>query len=174
MINALSNKIVLFGSLIAMCIMFVIVMFCINPAIDGLNGIGVIKLQLSFDKEVGLEIINSWGASGIEHFSQWIFTDYLYALTYAVFFASLLSSLILKKGMSSRLSYTWVVYLAFVAGLLDWTENTMELFFINNPSEFSNILFFLHSIVASVKWAAVPIAVVYVIVLLSKQNAFSG
>jgi len=170
MLLALNKKSVLIGSLISMSIMFAIVMFYANPLIDGGNGSGMLKLQLAYDKEAGIEIINSWGASGIDHFNQWIFTDYIYAVSYAVFFASVLSILIVKKGKEEYLVYRFGVYLAFVAGLLDWIENTMELFFVNNSSGFSSALFFLHSIIATVKWAALPIAVAYIVVLLAKAN----
>jgi len=173
MLHALNRKVVLIGSLVFMSIMFVIVMFFVNPSVDGGNGAGVIKLQLSFEKESGIKIINSWGQSGIENFNQWIFTDYIYALAYSVFFASLLSFLILKKGKETYLAYKSVVYLAFIAGFFDWVENTIELLLVNNPSEVSNTLFFLHSIVASLKWAAIPIAVAYILVLLTKKNAHS-
>lgn len=173
MLHALNRKTVLIGSLALMSIMFVIVMFVVNPSIDGGNGAGVIKLQLSFQKESGIEIINSWGKSGIENFNQWIITDYIYALAYSVFFASLLSFLILKKGKGEIFAYKSIVYLAFIAGLLDWIENTIELLFINNPSQVSNTLFFLHSIVALVKWGAFPIAVTCIVVLLTKRNECS-
>lgn len=170
MIEIISKKPVLKGSLILMSIMFTIVMFFVNPQIDGNDGLGVIKLQLSFSKEVGIGIIHGWGESGIAHFKQWIFTDYIYAFSYSVFFASLLSMLILKKGKSKLLGYSWVVYLALIAGILDWIENTIELFFLNDPTAFSGTLFFLHSVIATLKWAAVPIAVVYIIVLLTQKN----
>jgi len=170
MLHALSRKMVLIGPLALMTVMFFIVMFLVDPAIDGGNGASVIKLQLSFDKDAGREIVNTWGKSGIETFNQWIFTDYIYAISYSVFFASLLSFLILKKGKENFLVYRIGVYLAFVAGLFDWVENTTELFFVNDPSDVSNALFFLHSIVASAKWAAVPIALAYIVVLLTKKN----
>ncbi len=170
MLEKLNSKTVLIGSLALMSIMFVIVMFYVNPSIDGGNGLGVIKLQLSFDKEAGIEIIHSWGKDGVERFRQWIITDYIYAFAYSAFFASLLSFLILKKGKATYRAYTISVYLAFVAGFLDWVENTIELTFINNPSDFSSTLFFAHSIIALLKWAAVPIAVAYIVVLLTKKN----
>lgn len=170
MLYLFAKKNVLLGSLIFMLIMFSIVMFFVNPQIDDINGIGVIELQLSFNKDVGIGIIESWGESGIANFKQWIFMDYIYAASYSVFFASLLSFLIFKKGKEKLLKYTWVVGLAFVAGALDWIENTLELFFINNPSAFPDSLFFFHSVIASLKWAAVPIAVVYVVALATKKS----
>ena len=174
MLNILSNKSVIVISTLVTLIMFTVVMFIVNPSIDGKNGMGVIELQLSLNKEVGIEIINSWTQSGIENFNQLIFTDYIYALAYSIFFASILSVLILKKSKQNILKYKLIVYLPFIAGLFDWIENTLELSFINNPIEFSNILFFIHSIIASLKWIALPIIVTFIIKLSLQDNANSN
>jgi hypothetical protein len=132
--------------------MFVIVMFYVNPSIDGGDGSGLLRLQLSFHKEYGIEIINLWSESGIENFKLWIFTDYIYAIAYSLFLASLVSFIAIKKGKEKNYVHKWLVILAFFAGLFDWIENTMELFFIKDPYNYSSFLFFLHSIFASVKW----------------------
>lgn len=166
----LNNKIVLIGSMVMTLIMLIIVVVFASPLIDQHNGFSVIALQLSFEKQAGLNIINSWGASGIEHFKQWIFADYIYALSYSIFFASLLSFLILKKGVSNKFNYTWVMYVALFAGLMDWVENTLEIFFINSPQHFPDSLFFMHSVIAVLKWLAVAIVVTYIVVLLMKTS----
>jgi hypothetical protein len=171
MLNILSKKSVIIISTVIALIMFTIVMFIVNPSIDGKNGMGVLSLQLVFDKEVGIEIINNWTQSGIENFNKLIFTDYIYALGYSIFFASILSVLILKKSKQNILKYKLIVYLPFIAGLFDWIENTLELLFINNPIEFSNTLFFIHSIIASSKWIALPIIVTFIIKLSFQDNA---
>ena len=170
MFQILSKKTILIGSFIFMLIMFSLVVFIVNPLIDGKNGMEVVLLQLSFQKVTGLEIVNSWGETGILNFNKWIFTDYLYALSYSIFLGSLLSWLIIKKGKEKHFSYTWVVYFVFSAGLLDCIENSIEIFFINNPSGCSSLFFFLHSIIASIKWCAVPIVAAYIGVLLLQKN----
>lgn len=162
MLNVLNNKNIIIISTVITLLMFVIVMFIVNPSIDGKNGMGVLALQLVFDKELGIEIINSWGKLGIDNFNQLIFTDYIYALGYSVLFSSILSVLILRKAKEN---YNLIIYLPFVAGLFDWIENTIELFFINNPIEFSSSIFFIHSIVASLKWLTLPIIVSVIIKL---------
>ncbi len=172
MIQALSKKTVLISSFILMSIMFVIVMFYVNPLIDGDDGSGVLRLQLSFDKDAGIEIINSWGESGVAHFKRLFFADCLYAFTYALFLASLVSFLIIKKGKEASLIYKQVVYLSFFAGLLDCVENTMESYFIDDPLNFSSTLFFLHSIIAVVKWLAVSIVIAHIVILLAKKNVY--
>lgn len=169
MLQLLGEKKVLVGSFIVMTIMFSVVMFFINPLIDGSSGFGVIKLQLAFNKEIGVEIIERWGDTGVANFKLWIFADYIYAASYSVFFASLLSLLIIQKGKTQYPIYTWTVYLAFVAGTFDWVENTLELFFINDPERFSDSLFLLHSIISTLKWTAVPIAVIYVMILIAQK-----
>jgi len=165
MLNILSKKSVLMISTIVTLIMFIVVMFIVNPSIDGKNGMGVLALQLAFDKEVGIKIISDWTQSGIENFNKFIFTDYIYALGYSIFFSSILSAFILKKSKQNIAKYKFIIYLPFIAGLFDWVENTLELLFINNPIEFSNILFFMHSIVASLKWIALPIIIISIIKL---------
>ena len=170
MLNILNRKKAIIILSLITSIMFAIVMLMVNPSIDGKNGMGVIALQLAFDKEIGIEIINSWTQSGIDNFNQFIFTDYIYALAYSVFFASILSVLIFKKSKQNILKYKLIVYLPFIAGLFDCIENTLELLFIHNPIKFSNILFFIHSIIASLKWIALPIIVVFII-KLSLQNS---
>ena len=165
----MSKKSILAISLLITSIMFVIVMFIVNPHIDGSNGLSVIELQLSFNKSAGISIIQEWGEYGVSHFNQWIFTDYIYAFSYSIFFASLLSFLILQKGKNKDKSYTWVIYLAFTTGLFDWIENTIELLFLNNPIDFSDTLFMLHSMIALLKWLSVPVIIAYITILWYKK-----
>ena len=170
MFNIFGNKKVIAISTIVTLIMFTVVMFIVNPSIDGKNGMGVLALQLAFDREVGIEIINTWGKSGIENFKQLIFTDYIYALGYSFFFASILSVLILKKSKQNSSKYKFIIFLPFIAGLFDWIENTLELLFIHNHIQFSNTLFFIHSIIASIKWLILPIMVTLITNLSLQKN----
>ena len=170
MLEILAKRSIFVGSLIAMSVMFMIVMLVVNPLIDGDTGLGVLQLQLAFSSQLGAHIVSQWGELGISNFQRFIVADYLYALSYSVFFASVLSVLIIRKGKQHQLGYTWVVYLAFVAGLFDWIENSIQLLFISNPEMVSNSLFIAHSVLASLKWAAVPIAVGYILVLLRQPS----
>ena len=170
MLAFFSKKIVLSVTFIFMSIMFLIVMFYVNPLIDSKNGMSVISLQLSFEKSTGIEIIQSWGTMGIINFNQLIFADYIYAISYSLFFASLLSFFIIKKGKDKSINYILSIYLAFLAGFFDCVENTMELFFINNYETYSSLLFFIHSIVATIKWGILPIIIIYIIVLISSND----
>jgi len=171
MLKFFAQKTVLVSTAFFMSIMFIIVMFFVNPLIDSGHGLSVISLQLSFDKNIGLKILDAWGDKGITNFKQWIFTDYIYAISYSLFFASFLSFLIVKKGKEKSSSYRRLIYLAFIAGLFDCIENTMQLFFVNNPIHYSESLFFIHSIISSVKWIALPTLLIAIGMLLSQKNS---
>lgn len=174
MLDILSKKVIIITSTVITTIMFTVVMFFVNPSIDGKSGIDVLALQLAFDKEVGIKIINNWTQSGVENFNKFIFTDYIYALGYSIFFASILSVFIMKKSKQNLSKYKFIIYLPFIAGLFDWVENTLELLFINNPIEFSNTLFFIHSIIASLKWISLPIILIFIIKLSLNINSYTN
>jgi len=171
MLPALGKPTVLMSSFALMSVMFVVVMFFVNPAIDGNDGSGVLALQLLFEKDAGIDLLKSWGESGVNNFKKWIFTDFLYAFSYSLFFASLISYLALKKTLQVRSTSVYFVSLALCSGVLDCVENSMELSFMSNPYFFSANLFFVHSLVASLKWLAVASVVIYILVLLIKKNA---
>lgn len=136
----------------------------VNPRITGQPGKGMIELQLAFEKSKGLEIISRWGSDGIIAFNQLIFVDYLYPVAYSIFFASLYAYQAVQKKSISPIDEK-IIYLPFIAGFLDWIENTMELFFVNSPQTFSNELFFTHSIIALIKW----VLVIGILLLTLKQ-----
>lgn len=169
MLQKLGKPTVLISSLVLTAVMFVIVMFFVNPSIDGKDGAGVLQLQLAFEKKAAIALVEGWGESGIENFRKWIFTDYIYAFSYAWFFASLISYLALKQRQDKRFATVTFIGLALLSGILDCIENSIELFFLRNPDAFSANLFFAHSLIASLKWAAVALVIFYILVLLTKM-----
>lgn len=170
MLEILGKKTIVVSSLALTVVMLLIVMLVLNPHIDGTDGLSVIKLQIAFHKAAGIAIISNWGGSGIAHFNQWIFSDYIYAFSYSLFLASLLSLLLLKQGKGNSIAESWVIYLPFIAGTFDAIENTLEWVFINDPENFSTVLFFFHSIIATLKWSFVLIAITYSVVLAMKNK----
>lgn len=148
----LTNKKTVIFSAITTVIMAFVVMVLFDPLVDGKNGFDVIALQLSFSKDAGVNIVSNWN---IEAFKKWIVLDYLYALSYMVFFASLLLWLEKDRGVPSSI----YPYVAISAGVFDWIENSLELWFLNDMEGFSSTLFFIHSLCASIKWLALPVIV---------------
>ena len=158
-----SKKIVLISA-ISTAIMAFIVMVIFDPMVDGKNGSEVIALQLSFNKEIGANIVSNWN---IEAFKKWIVLDYIYALSYMLFFASLVSWLEKKRGIH----YSIYPYIAISAGVFDWIEDSLEVLFLNDIDGFSSTLFFIHSIFASLKWLALPLILWRIIELYRAKEA---
>ncbi len=170
MLNILNSRNIVITSAISTILLFIIVMFIVNPNIDGHYGLEVISLQVAFDKQVGIHLISTWGDTGISMFNNYIFTDYLYAVSYALFIASMLAIQIHKRKNTNLATYTWIFFLPFFAAICDWIENSLQLIFINNPYEFSQLLFFVHSFIASLKWVTILFALTYLSILY-KQNS---
>jgi len=60
-------------------------------------------------------------------------------------------------------------YIAIVAGVFDWIENSLELWFLSSVDTFSPILFFIHSILSTFKWLILPLFLWGVIQLIRKR-----
>jgi len=164
----LANKKIVLISMITTVCMFILVMFIANPIIDTKNGIDVILLQLMFDKHEAIELVSHWD---VAVFNKWIITDYLYALSYTVFFVSLLSWLIKVKDIPNAHRYHILIYIAMLAGMLDWVENSLELWFLYDVEYFSATLFWIHSLLASIKWLCLPLIMFGIIKLYRVKNA---
>ncbi|SHJ28580.1 hypothetical protein SAMN02745165_01981 [Malonomonas rubra DSM 5091] len=165
MIEVFAHKRFVWLSLLAFLLTFAVCTFIVNPQIDGKDGSGLLALQLAFDKEVGIKIIESWGAEGRAFYQRWSFTDYIYAAAYSIFLASLLSSLAVRTGKSDALMFFITPLIALSAGVFDCAENSLEAAFINNPATFSADLFYFHSIIALCKWAAIGVALMTIFIL---------
>ncbi len=163
MVTLQKNKKVLIGFGVLTGIMYVIVMFIINPMIDSKMGIEVIKLQLSFTTKNAKSIIDGWNEIGQQNFLKYIYTDYIYAFAYSIFLSSLYLNKVLMNNTKIVAKHYFILILPFIAGLFDMIENTIEIFFIKRPNNFSELLFGLHSILASLKWLSLPIIIYYLI-----------
>jgi len=148
---------ILYISAFTTVILFALVMFYLNPLIDSKYGFDMLILQLSFKKDLGVQIVNSWTEEGLKTFFELIWIDYLYAISYSIFFSSLLYKLQNTYGKNSS-----IIYIPFLAGMFDFIENTLEIIFIKDMSGFRDSLFFLHSVVASLKWLILPVVIFYI------------
>jgi hypothetical protein len=157
-----NKKAVIFFGIITL-IMAYIVMVIVGPMIDKKDGFSVIALQLAFFKENGLKIVSTWD---IEAFKKWIFTDYIYALSYMLFFSSLALWLAKVKQTTAGV----YPYIAIMAGVFDWIEDTLELWFLNSLESFPSTLFFIHSIFSTLKWLALPLFLWGLIKLIRKKK----
>ena len=162
--NILANKTIVIFSMITTFIMAFIVMARVDPLIDGKDGLSVIALQLSFFIDNAKEIVSTWDISA---FNDLIILDYIYALSYMIFFAALISWLEKEKAQPKSI----FPYIAIAAGVFDWIEDSLEVSFLNNMNDFSPTLFFIHSLIASLKWIAFPVIIWKIIQLLKLEKS---
>lgn len=157
-----TRKLLLLSFLTTINLMHLLTFF-VTPKITGEVGMGLINLQLSFDKNRAMELIASWGEHGRVAFNQLIIIDYIYPISYVCLLISLLA-LQMPQQQLSKLQIN-LLRLPILAGLLDWLENSMEIIFINFPHSFSEQLFFTHSLVASAKWLIILFTLINIIKL---------
>ncbi len=163
MVNLQQNKrvLIVFGSLTSL--MFIIVIFIVNPLIDGKTGMEVIKLQLAFKTDIGKSIIEKWSETGQNNFLKYIYTDFIYAFSYSIFLSSLYLNKLLKNNIQISAKHIFILSIPILAGIFDMLENTIEIMFIKNPNHFSESFFFIHSILASIKWIAFPVILYFLV-----------
>ena len=155
-------------------VIFVLVMFFVNPAIDGGNGMDLLRLQLAFAKIDGMRIVQAWGETGVRNFRKLIVFDYLYAVSYVLLLVTAIGYFAERcEGKLGRLPIIFTC-LAVLAGLFDMLENTLEIFFLNDLAGFPSALFFGHSIVAVLKWMMVLFVVGYIVALGVKGTTGNG
>ncbi|MDD3591780.1 MAG: hypothetical protein PHO65_04020 [Sulfurovum sp.] len=150
-------------------IMFYLVMFKVNAEIDHHNGLNVLRLQLAFTLENADTIVREWEGLKAERFVNAMLYDYLYAFCYSFFFASLFAWLLHRRGLEDT-NYRFGIGIAFTAGVLDWLENSVEILYITHHPSMNEMLFFIHSVAASVKWLSLPVVLVLYIMILLKRS----
>ena len=110
----------------------------------------VIGLQLAFQKSEGLKFLEAWGDTGKKHFLDTLWIDFVFPAGYSLLLASLLARSIYSLHLPEWMRI--IVILPFAAALLDFIENILEFMFVSKPDSFSEYMFFMHSIIASLKW----------------------
>jgi hypothetical protein len=170
MLSIVGKKQTLVFSTLLTVILALFVILVVDPYIEGEHGASIVTLQRSFDRNSADTVLATWGSDAAARFNRSIWVDYLFALVYPVALASWLLLLISKKGLLSSVYCRSSIYIALSAGLFDWIEDSMELWYINKTSELPEIFFFLHSLAASAKFTAIVVAALCIVILLLKKG----
>jgi len=168
-LSRLGHKYIVLFFLLSTSLLFYLIMFKVNPELDGSNGFEVIQLQLTFSVSKAQQIVSSWSDLSVEKFEYAMMLDSLYALSYGIFFTSLVSYVLHLKNMLET-NYRYLIYLPFCASALDWIENAIEVVFINSLASISTTLFFFHSVAAILKWLCLPLLLLFILLLLKKKS----
>ncbi len=155
-------------SLISLFITVIITMVLmrIDAYLAGFGGKGAFYLQVAFTKSNFMEVLSSWRSGGVDLLIGLIWLNYIYAVSYAVLFASAMAffSAARRKlipALISRFDLVTVV-LPFAAALFDWISNTM-LYLLFTGRSLKEELIMASSILSSMKWALVVLSLAIIL-----------
>jgi hypothetical protein len=131
---------------------------------------GMLDLELAFSGARFDEIVARWDETGVlemERRNLWI--DLLFPLVYSLFLSGLLGALALPPGTQPGKGLTLLLTFPFLAGVLDWLENGLELFLLGQGSARSAFLVLLSSSAAAVKWALLVVCALAIVYHLGRR-----
>jgi hypothetical protein len=158
--------ITIFAGIISVSCMVAFALY-VEPGLDPSGDTGLIDLQLAFTKGRAEKILSAWGSAGQNHFLKTIWIDFIYPVAYAL----LLSSLIIlihgkKRFFLNDSKINLLLSMPAFSALLDMIENVIEIVFVYNHDLISAKTFFVHSLIASLKWTLAGVTVSYILVIV--------
>lgn len=156
-----NTQVVVFSASITL--LLTIILMILNSRAIPPGSPDIIALQFAFTKSTFVSIINQWGIAGITHFLNTIWIDYIYPVVYAIFFSSFIARLIIKLDKSPTKFHIIIFALPFIAGFLDWCENTLHIILLSNVNNISGIMIFTASVFALIKWLIVIFSILVIL-----------
>lgn len=130
----------------------------------------LISLELIFSKTGLNQIIGQCGEDGIRSHLIMLWVDYLFIFAYVGFLANLLGSLIRDIDYDKALN---LFSIPIIAGVLDFTENTIFLFQLQNTESLSGLLIFIASSAALIKFILIGITIILILYFLYEKRSKS-
>jgi hypothetical protein len=138
---------------ILLTITFLASIFILNPTLNPEHRVfswPQLQLQFAYTPENGMKVLESWGPGSIDRYFSVIWIDLIFALSYGPAF----SLYIRRLGGSTAASM-----LPLVEMVTNLIETSLEMYWVGHHSP-DNLLyapFLTHSIIATIKWALVPV-----------------
>lgn len=133
----------LFGFL---ALLFLVLLIHFDSQLKTNGGFGYVNLQFTYTLASFEKIMTVWGDENRHLFLHTMWLDYFFPF----FYAALLSGFLIKKGWGKT------AFLPFMAALLDYVENSLEIYVVSvYPQSLFPHLIFISSLAASLKWALI-------------------
>ncbi len=129
--------------------------------------------QTTFSKTVFLEILEKWGAPGLEIFMRHYYVDFLHPFIYAILLSSTIAYLTTQLYEKPSHAQTVFFTLPFIAGACDVFENILQLIAISDPVNVSENVIVLVGTLSNTKWSLAGLSIIvicYYGVKLLKKN----
>jgi hypothetical protein len=134
----------------------------------------ITELQLSFTISRALKVIAIWGSDGIDSYLSHAWLDFLFPITYGLFFTGILTALFLRRPKSMTWQQMLLLSLPILAIPFDYTENSLHMIMLSTGWIPDPKLLFLASLAASVKWACLLATAGAAVVFFFKLFTKSG
>ncbi|MCI0520106.1 MAG: hypothetical protein L0Z70_07580 [Chloroflexi bacterium] len=134
----------------------------------------IFALQLAFTPERFQSVLDQWGAAAVEAFVGGMWLDYFFPIAYALALAGWIAWLAGRRGDAPRRWALALFSLPFIAGGLDWVENSLHLLMLVALRSFPPAIVLLASLAAAVKWALAGVLLLAVIVLALRRLVAGG
>jgi hypothetical protein len=131
---------------------------------------GMLDLQLAFSGARFDEIVTRWNETGMlemERRNLWI--DLLFPFAYSFLLSGLLGALALPLGVQPGRGLTLLLTFPFLAGMLDWLENGLQIFLLGQGSARSAFLILLSSTAAAMKWVLLAVCALAIVCHLVRR-----
>lgn len=145
-------------------LLFLIINFAVfQPLGAAVTGYTILDYEFAWTPEQVIIIFVSWGADGMTLQAAGVYWDFLYIIGYGLFAFS--GVLLVARQLSGKWQIVglYVVFIAILAGLFDVIENIFLLIMLNNPSSIISAIPAMAGIMATMKFSALLIALLYFI-----------
>jgi hypothetical protein len=153
------KEIILLAGLSA-AVMLLLIQYSANKYLPE-NTPAIISIQFRATPETFMAVLRQWGKAGVNGYREHLWMDYLFPAAYAIFFASLISCLDMKKSISTGQIPIFFCF-PLAAGLLDWLENTIHLQLLGNPAGINELMVFSSFVISLTKWFLLFITILYI------------
>lgn len=120
--------------------------------------VGVIDLTFGFNPQKTLDMVAAYGDTGRKYYASIEMTaDVAYPITYAIFFAILLTLLFRRSSLA------WVAIIPFISMLLDYCENVCIVTLLNSYPEQSMTWATACEIFKLIKWITFVTVILFIL-----------
>jgi hypothetical protein len=131
---------------------------------------GVVELELAFSEARFDDIVERWAEAGtLEVQRRNLRIDLLFPFAYSFLLFGLLGAVIAPSETRPGRGLSLLLWLPFIAGLLDWLENGLLLFLLGPGGDRAHGLIVLSSTIAAVKWILLAVSAAAIILALARK-----
>lgn len=151
--SIVDSKAVLIIWSVLLAVTFLASIFILNPTLNPEHRVfswPQLQMQFAYTAENGMKVLESWGPGSRERYLSVIWIDLIFALSYGPAFA-----LYIRRLGGSAISSL----LPLMEMMTNLVETSLEMYWVANhtAADPMNALFLTHSVIATIKWASVPV-----------------